>query len=63
MSMPAAGMNGVMMCLPQMMMMPPSASAEDKLSKYRKIDGFKEGMELKITTASLPIQKLPKIHW
>ena len=46
--------------LPQMMC--PPAKADKEKSAYEKIDGFRHGMDAKVTTSGVPVKKLPKIR-
>ena len=47
---------------PQMMMGQPGAGEKTKVSAYEKIDGFRPGMDAKVTTGGIPIRKLPKVR-
>ena len=53
-------MNGpyMMGMLPQMMCHPPAAQQ----SANEKIEGFRPGMDAKVTTGGIPIRKLPRIR-
>ena len=55
-------MNGPYMMLPQMMCSPPAAQQKPQVPAYEKIDGFRAGMEAKVTTGGVANRKLPKIR-
>ena len=57
-------MNGpyVMGMLPQMMCPPPAAQQKPQVQANEKIEGFRPGMEAKVTTGGVPIRKLPKVR-
>ena len=57
-------MNGpyMMGMLPQMMCPPPAAQQKPQVPAYEKIEGFRPGMEAKVTTGGVAIRKLPKIR-
>ena len=57
-------MNGpyMMGMLPQMMYHLPAAQQKPQAPAYEKIEGFRPGMEAKVTTGGVAIRKLPKIR-
>ena len=50
--------------LPQMMYSPAAAGSQSakKVAPYENIDGFRPGMDAKVTTGGIPIRKLPKVR-
>ena len=61
---PSPMMNGpyMMVMLPQMMCSPPAAQQKPQVPAYEKIEGFRPGMEAKVTTGGVAIRQLPKIR-
>ena len=55
-------MNGPYMMLPQMMCSPPATQQKPQVPAYEKIEGFRPGMEAKVTTGGVEIRQLPKIR-
>ena len=51
-------MNGPYMMLPQMMCPPPAAQQKHQVPAYEKIEGFRPGMEAKVTTGRGRNQKI-----
>ena len=57
-------MNGpyMMGMLPQMMCPPPAAQQKHKVPAYEKIEGFRPGMEAKVSAGGVATRKFPKIR-
>ena len=57
-------MNGpyMMGMLPQMMCPPPAAQQKPQVPAYEKIEGFRPGMEAKVTTGGVAILQFPNIR-
>ena len=57
-------MNGpyMMGMIPQMTHHPPAAQQKPQVSANEKIEGFRPGMDAKVTKGGTPIRKLPKIR-
>ena len=55
-------MNGPYMMLPQMMCPQPAAQQKHQGPAYEKIEGYRPGMEAKVTTGGIAMKKLPKVR-
>ena len=55
-------MNGPYMMLPQMMCSPQAAQQKPQVPAYEKIEGFRPGMEARVTTGRIPKKKMPKVR-
>ena len=49
-----------MMCLPQPQMTQQRSAAADEEAKMEAVPGYRRGMETKVTTAGIPISRMPK---
>ena len=50
------------MMLPQMMCPQPAAQQKHQGPAYEKIEGYRSGMEAKVTTGGVAMKKLPKVR-
>ena len=50
------------MMLPQMMCPQPAAQQKHQGPAYEKIEGYRSGMEAKLTTGGIAMKKMPKVR-